>query len=100
MQSPEGNMPQPSPGSPDPQAQGGDPASALAEGISHLGDGTQALLQGLTQSGAPKEIVQLAQTAADAISQLQQAMSGGAPDQSAAPQGQDQSGSAQELTNA
>lgn len=102
ISSPEGAMPQ-SQGQPGSQGQDpsqGGAADGLAKGLKALGDSTQALVQGLTQSGAPKEIIQLAQTAADALSQLQQAVSGSPAGQSAAPQGQDQSGSAQEQTNA
>lgn len=68
--SPEGMAPQES----QPQQ---DPSQGIAQGLEALQSGTQALVQGLTDGGAPPEMVQLAQTAADAIAQLTQAISGG-----------------------
>lgn len=81
--SPEGASPQMSeqPGQESPDAAGG-----MAQGLQALEQGTSALVEGLTQSGAPQEAVALAQQAAQAIAQLSQMMSGG----SAAPSAQEQ----------
>lgn len=66
-----------------PQEQGG----GMAEGLQMLQQGTQALLESLTQAQAPEQIVQLAQTAAQAIGQIAQAMGGeGQAEQPGAPQ--------------
>lgn len=73
-----------------PKPQGGqDPHQGLADALNTMVSGAQALLKGMTDAGAPKEILQLAQTGADAYSQLLQAIGGGgqSPDQGSAQQG-------------
>lgn len=94
MMTPEGAAAQTAPGTQQPDQVGG-----LAEGIKSLSDGTKALLDGLTQAGAPKEIVALAQQAAQAMDGIMQAMGGESPDQV-----QDQTGpeqpSGQEMSQA
>lgn len=78
MMTPEGAPAQTAPGT---EVQQPDQGGGLAEGIKSLYDGTKALLDGLTQAGAPKEIVALAQQAAQAIDGIMQAMGGEKPDQ-------------------
>ena len=63
-----------------PKGPGGDPSGGIAEGISALSQGSQALLEGLTQAKAPPQLIQLAQTAAQALAQIESAM-GGAEEQ-------------------
>ena len=82
--SPEGAPAQTAPGT---EVQGG----GLEEGLKSLSDGTKALLDGLTQAGAPKEIVQLAQQAAQALDGIMQAMGGGEEQQPEQPSGQEMS---------
>ena len=83
--SPEGAAPQEMQQEP----QGG----GMGEGLKALQDGTSALLQALTDGGAPQEAVALAEQAATAIAQLTQLLSGGAqaPASAAAPASEMQS---------
>lgn len=81
--SPEGAMAQ--------ETQQPNAAQSMSEGLNALQGGTDALLQGLTDAGAPAEAIALAQTASDALAQLT-AMIGG-EEQSEQP-------AAAEMTNA
>ena len=65
------------------QGGGGDQSGSVVEGLKALMDGVTALADGLTKSGAPKEIVALAQQAASALSQLNSALTGGGAEPSA-----------------
>lgn len=59
-----------------PQQQEPQQGQGAAEAVQSLVEATGALAQGLQDAGAPPEILQLAQTASDALNKLAQMMGG------------------------
>lgn len=85
--SPEGMAPQTVPGT-EPEQEGG----GVADALSSLQSGINAMTQGLTDAGAPQEVVALANDISGKMDQLMQMVGAGQPE-SPEP-------SAQEMTNA